>query len=67
MKMLLNRHKVSEEEAGEVFKEFTWTLAGLFQKPAVRKRRATIGAAKNRGRSTANSVNGLSSRAVRQC
>lgn len=67
MKMLRNCHKISEDEAGEVFKEFAWTLAGLFQKPVARKKRAAIGAGEKRGRSTANSMNGLSSRAVRQC
>lgn len=67
MKMLLNRQKISQDDAGEVFKEFAWTLAGLFQKSAVRKKRTTNGAHRKRGRPTSNSLNGLSSSAVRQC
>ena len=67
MKILSNRYKISEDEAGEVFKEFAWTLASLFQKSTLRKRRPTNGAAGKRGRAPSNSLNGLSSSAARQC
>ena len=33
MKKVLQTEKISDAEANEIFKEFTWSLAGIFHNP----------------------------------
>lgn len=69
MKNLAQTAKISDQEADEIFKEFAWSLAGMFQKPktvsgrtAARKTRQN---AKVRGRSL--SANIKLSQVARSC